>query len=189
MVQHWRTSLRKGICTDTSLVVLLWGRQFEKVLLQNGWEKARTWECLFVHRQQGLFLSVHVEDIKMTGKEHNLEPMWNRLNKHDVLEKPTIFWIKCTGDALNVNVSQTMRLSTSARSFSNLASAGTIANLPGWEKSHARLTSWCLCCGRTCEEMREKILRESREEKRAIKQSLYTLPSTPTSSKKRNWTR
>ena len=70
-----------------------------------------------MHRQQGLFLSVYVEDIKMTGKEHNLEPMWNRLMKHDMLEKPTIFWIKCTGDALNVNVSQTKRLSTSAILF------------------------------------------------------------------------
>ena len=116
-----------------------------------------------MHRQ-GLFLSEYAEDVKMAGKEHNLEPMWNRLKKHDVLEKPTIFWIKCTGDALNVNVSQTKRLSTSERSFSNLASAGTIANLLGWENSHARLTSWCLCCGRTCEEMRGKILGASKED-------------------------
>ena len=75
-----------------------------------------------MHRQQGLFQSVYVDDTKMTGREHNLEPMWNRWMKHDVLEKPTIFLIKCIGDALNVNVSQTQRLSTSARSFSNLAS-------------------------------------------------------------------
>ena len=39
------------------LAGLLWGRQFEKILLKHGWEKIRNWECLFVHREKGLFLS------------------------------------------------------------------------------------------------------------------------------------
>ena len=43
-------------------------RPFEKVLLENGWERAPTWECLFVHRQHGQFLSVYVDAIKMAGK-------------------------------------------------------------------------------------------------------------------------
>ena len=30
--------------------------QFEKVLLKHGWEKIPNWECLFVHREKGLFL-------------------------------------------------------------------------------------------------------------------------------------
>ena len=34
-----------------------------------------------MHRQQGLFLSVFVDDFKMAGKKQNLEPM----------EKPTTF--------------------------------------------------------------------------------------------------
>ena len=33
------------------LAGLLWERQFEKILLQHGWEKVSNWECLFVHRQ------------------------------------------------------------------------------------------------------------------------------------------
>ena len=37
---------------------LLWERQFEKVLLEHGWENVPNWECLFVHRQKGLFSSV-----------------------------------------------------------------------------------------------------------------------------------
>ena len=37
---------------------LLWERQFEKVLLERGWEKVPNWECLFVHREKRLFLSV-----------------------------------------------------------------------------------------------------------------------------------
>ena len=40
---------------------LLWKRRFENVLLGLGMENVPKWECLFVHRQQGLFLSVCVD--------------------------------------------------------------------------------------------------------------------------------
>ena len=46
------------------LAGLLWERQFEKVLLEHGWEKVLNWECLFVNREKGLFLSVYVDDLK-----------------------------------------------------------------------------------------------------------------------------
>ena len=74
-----------------TLAGLVWKRQFEKVLLENGWRKVPTWECLFVRRQHGLFLSVYVDDIKMAGRKRNLEPMWKRLMKHVHLERPTTF--------------------------------------------------------------------------------------------------
>ena len=48
---------------------LLWERQLEKILLKHGWEKIPNWECLFVHREKGLFLSVYVDDIKIGRKE------------------------------------------------------------------------------------------------------------------------
>ena len=57
------------------LAGLLWERQFEKILLKNGWKKIPNWECLFVHREKGLFLSVYVDDIKFAGKKQNLDPM------------------------------------------------------------------------------------------------------------------
>ena len=47
----------------------LWERQFEKILLKHGWEKIPNWECLFVHREKRLFLSVYVDDIKIGWKE------------------------------------------------------------------------------------------------------------------------
>ena len=47
----------------------LWEREFEKILLQHGWEKVINWECLFVHREKGLFLSVYVDDTKICWKE------------------------------------------------------------------------------------------------------------------------
>ena len=70
---------------------LLWRRQFEKILLQHGWEKVSNWGCLFVHRQKGLVLSVYVDDIKLAGKKQNLDPVWKVLNKEVDLGEPTSF--------------------------------------------------------------------------------------------------
>ena len=73
------------------LAGLLWEMQFEKILLKYGWEKVSNWECLFVHREKGLFLSVYVDDIKLAGKKQNLDPMWKLLNKEVDLGEPTSF--------------------------------------------------------------------------------------------------
>ena len=78
----------------------LWERQFEKILLKHGWEKIPTWECHFVHREKGLFLSLYVDDIKLAGKKQNLDPMWKLLNKEVDLGEPTSFldhvYLGCT---------------------------------------------------------------------------------------------
>ena len=68
------------------LAGLLWERQFVKILLKYGWEKVSNWECLFVHREKGLFLSVYVDDIKLAGKKQNIDPMWKVLNKEVIWE-------------------------------------------------------------------------------------------------------
>ena len=62
-------------------------------LLKHGWEKVPNWECLFVHRGKGLILSMHVDDIniKLAGKEQNLDLMWKLLNKEVDLGEPTSF--------------------------------------------------------------------------------------------------
>ena len=70
------------------LAGLLWERQFEKILLKHGWEKVSNWECLFAHREEGLFLSVYVDDINLAGKKQNKNPMWNVLNKEVDLGEP-----------------------------------------------------------------------------------------------------
>ena len=59
--------------------------------MKHGWEKIPNWECLFVHREKGLFLSVHVDDIKLSEKKRNLDPMWKLLNKEVDLGEPTSF--------------------------------------------------------------------------------------------------
>ena len=79
---------------------LWWERQFEKILLQHVWEKVSNWECLFVHREKGLFLSVCVDDIKSAGKNQNIVPMWKVLNKEVDFGEPTSFldhvYLGCT---------------------------------------------------------------------------------------------
>ena len=73
------------------LAGLLWERQFEKFLLKYSWEKVSNRECLFVHRQKGLFLSVYVDDIKLAGKKHIINPMWNVLNEEVDLGVPGMY--------------------------------------------------------------------------------------------------
>ena len=68
--------------------------------MKYGWEKVSNWECLFVHREEGLFLSVYVDDIKLAGKKQNINPMWKVLNKEVDLGEPTSFldhvYLGCT---------------------------------------------------------------------------------------------
>ena len=88
------------------LAGLLWERQFEKIRLQRGWEKVSNWECLFVHREKGLFLSVYVDDIKLAGKKQNLDPMWKLPNKEVDLGEPTSSLIMYTWAALKDNAKE-----------------------------------------------------------------------------------
>ena len=49
---------------------------------------------------KGLFLSVHVDGIKLAGKKQNIDPMWTLLNKEVDLGEPTSFldhvYLGCT---------------------------------------------------------------------------------------------
>ena len=99
-VQKWTKSwsgiedpvvlLERNFCGHP-LAGLLWERQFEGVLLELGNERVPNWECLFVHRKQGLCLSVCVDDIKMGGKKLNMAPMWKKLMKNVDLDEPISF--------------------------------------------------------------------------------------------------
>ena len=44
-----------------------------------------------MYRKQGLFLSVYVDDIKMSGRKQNLDPMWKKLVSLVDLGEPTSF--------------------------------------------------------------------------------------------------
>ena len=47
--------------------------------------------CVSVNPEQGLFLSVTVDDIKLAGKKQNLDPRWEILSKEVDLGEPTSF--------------------------------------------------------------------------------------------------
>ena len=71
------------------LAGLLWERHLEEALLKLQWENIPGWECLYVHREKQLFLSVYVNDFKMVGNAENLSNMWKRIRKNINLELET----------------------------------------------------------------------------------------------------
>ena len=71
------------------LAGLLWEKYLEAALRKIRWEKIPGWECLYVHRQKRLFLSVYVDDFKMVGKRENITDMWNRIRKEIDLDPET----------------------------------------------------------------------------------------------------
>ena len=139
------------------LAGLLCERQFEKILLQHGWEKVSNCECLFVHRQKGLFLSVSVDDIKLAGKKQNLDPMWKVLNKEVDLGEPTSFldhvYLWCTQRQCEISKDI---VDNYRAMFESRISAERTEKLPYSEKF--RISSWSFFFGRSCEEMCGVIL-------------------------------
>ena len=123
------------------LAGFLWERQFEKILLKYGWEKVFNWECLFVHSEKGLFLSVYVDDFKLAGKKQNINPMWTVLNKEVDLEEPTSFldhvYLGCTQRQCEISKDIVDKYRTM---FESRISAGGTDKLPCSE--NLRISSW-----------------------------------------------
>ena len=123
------------------LAGLFWERQFEKILLKHGWEKIPNCECLFVHLEKGLFLSVYVYDIKLAGKKQNLDPMWQLLNKEVDLGEPTSFlnhvYVGCTQRRCQISKDIVDNYRTM---FESRISAGVAEKLPF--PQNLRVSSW-----------------------------------------------
>ena len=124
-------------------MVILWQeRQFEKVLLKHGWEKIPNWECLSLYIvKKDLFLSVFVDDIKLAGKKHNIDPMWKVLNKEVDLGEPTSFldhvYFVCTQRQCEVSQNIVDNYRTM---FESRISAGGTEKLPF--SQNTRISSW-----------------------------------------------
>ena len=159
------------------LAGLLWERQFEKILLQHGLEKVSNWECLFVHREKGLFSSVYVDDIKLAGKKQNIDPMWKVLNKEFDLGEPTSFfdhvYLGCT--QRQCEISKDIVDNYRAMFESRISAVKT-------EKYHTRIFSYffiVLWHGRSCEEMCGAILCVSKQDDSTTLQSIYSMHRWP----------
>ena len=109
--------------------------------MKYGWEKVSNWECLFVHREKGLFVSVYVDDIKLAGEEHNIDPMWKVLNKEVDLGEPTSFLdhenLGCTQRQCEISTDFVDNYRTMCESRS---SAGATEKLPCSE--NLSISSW-----------------------------------------------
>ena len=161
MVQYGRSSRssRQEICT-----VILWQDflQFEKVLLEHGWEEALNWECFFVNRTRGLFLSVYVDDIKMAGKTENLGPTWKFLLKDVDLEEPASFlnhvYLGCTSKkecTINDDTVTKYRDMFEARISAGARDAEIISSWSCEMEGHARkcLERYCEFANKTTEQL------------------------------------
>jgi hypothetical protein len=72
------------------LAGLLWELFQEDILLKVGFEKVKSWECLYVHKAKQLFLSAYVDDYKMAGKKENIGPMWATLRSNGLELEPAV---------------------------------------------------------------------------------------------------
>ena len=105
--------------------------------------KIPDWECMFAHRKHGLFLSVHVDDIKMAGKKQNLAPVWKQMMKNVDINEPTPFLdhvhLGCT--QRECKPSETV-IEQYTKMFGSRISAGATEKLPGWQRPHAQTVAW-----------------------------------------------
>ena len=158
------------------LAGLLWERQFDKVLLEHGWEKVPNWECSFVYREKGLFLSVYVDEIKLSVKKQNIDPMWKVLMKEVELGEPASFldhvYLGCTQRECQTSkdIVDNYRNMFEPKNF-----AGATEKLPYSVKLGANIPHG-LWCGRSCEEMCGKMLRIGRQNNSTTIQSRNTMP-------------
>ena len=72
------------------LAGLLWERQIEKVLLKHGGKSSKL-VMLICQPRTGIFLSVHVDDIKLVRTKQHINPTWKVLMKDVDLEEATSF--------------------------------------------------------------------------------------------------
>ena len=123
-----------------------------------------------MHRQQGLNLSVYVEDVKNGWKDAKPEHYcgrnwWNSL----ILENEHHFLTTCSRDALNVTANRTkVLLINTEKMFESGISAGAT------ETSRTN-SSVVLRHERTCGEMRGTILRTGKQESGPTLQSIASL--------------
>ena len=135
-------------------------KQFDEAPLELGWGES-TDLGMFVHRKQGLFLSVYVDDIKIAGKKQNMAPMWKKLN----LKNQRHFLNMYIWDVVNVNANQMKQsLNDIQRCLNHVFLLEQLKKLPRWEKpqkqkrgsydveGHARK-----CVERYCELANKKV--------------------------------
>ena len=169
----WKDSVRSYFTRSTM------GKAIWESSIRTRLGKVLNWECLFVHWEKGLFLSVYVDDIKLAGKKQNIDPMWKLLNKEVDLGEPTSF----LDNVYSVWLHST-RLRNKQRYCGQLQSHVWIQN---FRRSNRKITVlWksaylfvVLRHGGSCQEMCGTILRASEQNNKANIQSYNSMPWWP----------
>ena len=167
MGKHWgsRGTSWKNLCGHP-LAGLFWERQFGEAPEELGWEKVPNCECLFVPWEQGLFLSVYVDDIKWSERSRMWLPCGRHWWKTLILTNQLHFLIMYTWDVPNVNANRMKFVIVEyAKMFESGISAGATEKLLGWEKPHAKTAAWSYdmegharkCVERQCELTNKKV--------------------------------
>ena len=163
------------------LAGLLWERQFEKILLKHGWEKIPNWECLFVHREKGLYSSVFVDDIKLVGKKQNINPMWKVRNKEVDMGEPTSFfdhvYLGCIQRQCEISKDIVDNYRTM---FESRISTGATEKLPC--SGNLFVVLWH---GGSCQEMCGTILWVGKQNESTTLQSVNSMPWRPSLQRRR----
>ena len=89
-----------------------WENHFTEKVLSTGFRKMMGWECLFVHDDLQLILSVYVDDFKLVGKSENLAKGWKRLTDTGLeLDPPTPLgdYLGCGQFPLSISAAEAQR--------------------------------------------------------------------------------
>ena len=104
-------------------------------------------ECLFVHREKGLFFSVYVDNIKLVGMKENINLMWSVLNKQVDLGEPASFldhvYLECTQRPCETSKDIVDNCRTM---FESRISAGATGKLPSLETLNISTWSYDMEC-------------------------------------------
>ena len=141
------------------------GKTIRRSFIRTWMGESTNWECMFVHRKQGLRIE-NVDDIKMAGKKQNVAPMWKKLMKNVDLDEPTSFldhvYLGCTQRECKPN--ETI-IEQYTKMFESRISAKATEELTGWEKPHAQTVARShdmeghvqKCVERYCEVANKKV--------------------------------
>ena len=114
-----------------------------------------------MHRGQGLFLSVSVDEMKITGRKQNLYATW-RLRSWLILENLHHFLSICTWDVLEVNSNRTRKILRNTKKFESRVSAEAPEKIQG-VNPHAKTVVWSQDMeghAKKCEEINCKLAKK-----------------------------
>ena len=170
-------------------MVILWQDCYGKGNLRKSYwsmvgRRFPNWECLFVHREKGLFLSVYVDDIKLAGKKQNIDPMWKVLNQEVDFRRTNIFPWSC----IHGMYSKTM--------WNKQGYCWQLQNhvwIENFRRSNGKITMlgkseyffMVLRYGRSCQEICGTILWVGKQDDSTTLQSIYSMHSWPSFQRRR----